>query len=122
MELWPWESPWFLVLPLAAGRSCRSNELFIHIPERVRIENSRTEIADCGLSANENVGAQEENQRQVLRDEFLYAVVQFFAGCVVGRRHLRFHQLVELSFPWGRGGFLAHIPQIHFAVGTPNAH
>src|SRR5580692_1120113 len=122
MELWPWESSYVSSLPLAADRSCRSNELFIHIPERVRIENSRTEIADCGLSANENVWAQEENERQILRNEFLHAVVQFFASGVVGRRHLRFHQLVELSFPWSRRGFLAHIPQMHFAVGTPETH
>src|SRR5262245_26627557 len=51
----------------------------LDVPEGVRIEDCRPKVAKPSIGTHENVRADQEDERQMLRDEFLDFVVEAFA-------------------------------------------
>src|SRR6266850_3218524 len=72
-------------------------EQFLDVPEGVGIEDCRPKVAQPFIGTDENVGADQEDKWQVLRDELLHRVVEPLARGRVEGRELTPHQRVDLG-------------------------
>src|SRR6266446_6248281 len=68
--------------PSAPAPSRRANgslltpEQLLDVPERVVIEDCRPKVAQRPMGADEHVWTDQEDQRQILRDQHLHPIVQ----------------------------------------------
>src|SRR6185295_10373492 len=77
-------------------------EQLLDVPKGVMVENGRPEVAQSLRRPNEHIRADEADDRQVLRDQLLDAIVQALAKLDVAGGELTPHQRVDFGFP-GRG-------------------
>src|SRR5688572_3268186 len=60
-------------------------EQLLDVPQRVMVENRRPQVAKALRRADEDIGADKADNRQMLRHQFLHAVVQTLAQLHIAR-------------------------------------
>ena len=101
----PSRAAWCARVHCGAPDGLRAPEQLLDVPERVMVENRRPEVAQSLRRADEHAGADEADDRQVLRDQLLHAIVEALAELRIAGRELPPHQRVDFRFP--RRGRLA---------------
>src|SRR5579862_9396781 len=84
----------------------------IYVPQSVGSENSRLKVFYVVLRGSQNIRACQANHWNVLSDDFLHAVVDLLALCIIESHKLLLHQAVDLRLPRRRGVFFFRVPQM----------
>src|SRR5882762_715309 len=87
------------LVPVVFSRSATgpllTPEQLLDVPEDVGVEDSRPKVAQPFIGTDENVGADQEDEWQILRDQLLHLVVKPLACGRVEGRELTLHQRVD---------------------------
>src|SRR6476659_4069788 len=77
-------------------------EKFFCVPKSILFNDGWMEITEVFLRSDQNIGAGKIHHGELLGQDLLHPVVDFFALCVIKRNQLILHQLVQFGLP-GRG-------------------
>src|SRR5579864_4047211 len=116
--------PAFVVPPFRSSRRRAlhwgANVELIGVPQRVGIQNSGMEITHARVRNRKNVGRRQKDERKMLGNQLLHAVVELLSLSVVESDHLLLHELIDFAFPWAGGLRFVQMPQVRCAARGPD--
>src|SRR5688572_28126652 len=92
-----------VVLSRRATGPLLAPEQFLDVPERLVIENCRSKVTQRLVSADQDIGTDQGDDRQVLHNQLLDPVIEALTLGGVERGDLSPHQRVDFSLPCGGG-------------------
>src|SRR5580698_7935311 len=78
------------------------------------------DVADGVFCADQDVGTREKDHGLILGENFLDAIVEFFALAVAGHRKLLLHKAVNFGFPRCGWTSLRWVPKVRATAGEPD--
>src|SRR6478672_8638749 len=97
--IWPRQSPDFSSLH---SSSRGAKEKLVGIPKGVVIEHRGMEIPDLTPCSYQHIRSRQKNERDILRDDLLRAIVKFLPLRVGEGNHLLLHEGVNFALPGRR--------------------
>src|SRR5438270_3286156 len=95
---------------------------FVCVPKSILFNDGWMEITWVFLRSHQNIGANQINHGQLLRQNLLYPIINFLALLVIHGAQLLRHKLVQFGFPRSGWRLLAHVPQMRLAVRNQHVH